>query len=60
VLISRTVKELVSDSGFRFSDRGVHTLKGVSGKWRLYASSIHPGLSVATRKLFDSAMIRIF
>ena len=37
VLISSAVKELVSDSRFQFRDRGVHTLKGVSRKWRLYA-----------------------
>jgi class 3 adenylate cyclase len=37
VLVSSAVKELVSDAGFRFRTRGVHTLKGVSGKWRLYA-----------------------
>ena len=37
VLVSSAVKELVSDSAFRFRDRGMHNLKGVSGKWRLYA-----------------------
>ena len=37
VLVSSTVKELVSDAAFRFSDRGAHNLKGVPHKWRLYA-----------------------
>jgi class 3 adenylate cyclase len=37
VLVSGTVKELVMGSGLRFADRGVHQLKGVPGKWRLYA-----------------------
>jgi class 3 adenylate cyclase len=37
VLVSRTVTDLVAGSGIRFSDRGVHTLKGVPGEWQLYA-----------------------
>jgi pimeloyl-ACP methyl ester carboxylesterase len=37
VLVSSTVKDLVAGSGLRFSDRGVHTLKGVPGQWRLFA-----------------------
>jgi class 3 adenylate cyclase/predicted alpha/beta hydrolase len=38
VLVSQTVKDLVVGSGIEFEDRGTHTLKGVPGKWRLYAS----------------------
>jgi hypothetical protein len=26
----------MSQSGIRFKDRGVHQLKGVPGRWRLY------------------------
>jgi class 3 adenylate cyclase len=37
VLISQTVKDLVAGSGFDFSDRGEHELKGVPGSWRVYA-----------------------
>jgi len=37
VLVSRTVKDLVSGSGIGLDDRGEHTLKGVAGEWRLYA-----------------------
>ncbi|NIS80664.1 MAG: alpha/beta fold hydrolase [Anaerolineales bacterium] len=37
VLISNTVKDLVAGSGLRFTDRGVHTLKGIPGEWRLFA-----------------------
>ena len=37
VLVSRTVKDLVVGSDIRFSDRGAHTLKGVSDTWQLYA-----------------------
>ena len=36
VLVSRTVKDLVSGSGLIFVDRGVHQLKGVSDSWQLY------------------------
>jgi class 3 adenylate cyclase len=37
VLVSRTVKDLVAGSGIQFSDRGTHTLKGVSDRWQLHA-----------------------
>jgi class 3 adenylate cyclase len=36
VLVSSTVKDLVSGSGIAFEDRGEHELKGV-GSWRLYS-----------------------
>jgi class 3 adenylate cyclase len=36
VLVSSTVKDLVIGSGTRFSDRGVHTLKGVPDDWHLF------------------------
>jgi class 3 adenylate cyclase len=37
VLVSSTVKDLVAGSALSFQDRGEHELKGVPGKWRLYA-----------------------
>jgi len=37
VLVSRTVKDLVTGSGIAFTDRGDHVLKGVPGSWQLYA-----------------------
>ena len=37
VLVSRTVKDLVAGSGIQFSDRGVHTLKGIPDTWHLHA-----------------------
>jgi len=37
VLVSSTVKDLVVGSPFSFADRGEHELKGVPGRWRLYA-----------------------
>jgi hypothetical protein len=34
--VSGTVKDLVAGSGLRFSDRGAHALKGISGEWQLF------------------------
>jgi class 3 adenylate cyclase len=39
VLVSSTVKDLVIGSTFRFTDRGLHALKGVPGEWELYAAA---------------------
>jgi len=37
ILVTSTVKELVVGSGLAFVDRGLHGLKGVPDRWRLYA-----------------------
>ncbi len=37
ILVSQTVRDLVSGSGIEFDARGEHELKGVPGRWRLYA-----------------------
>jgi class 3 adenylate cyclase/KaiC/GvpD/RAD55 family RecA-like ATPase len=37
VLVSSTVKDLVSGSGIVFDDRGLRALKGVSEEWHLFA-----------------------
>ena len=37
VLVSATVRDLVSGSGLSFAERGSHTLKGIPGEWKLYA-----------------------
>ncbi len=37
VMVSQTVRDLVSGSGIVFEDRGVFDLKGVPEPWRLYA-----------------------
>ena len=37
VLVSSTVKDLLAGSGIGFSDRGLHALKGIPDKWRLWA-----------------------
>jgi pimeloyl-ACP methyl ester carboxylesterase len=36
VLVSQTVRDLVSGSGLSFEDAGEHELKGVPDKWHLY------------------------
>ena len=42
VLVSSTVRELVVGSGLEFADRGVQTLKGAPGEWRLFAIDSPP------------------
>lgn len=37
VLVSSTVRDLVSGSGLSFAERGAHRLKGIPGAWNLYA-----------------------
>jgi len=40
VLVSSTVRDLVSGSGIEFEDRGAVQLKGVPGDWRLFAAEL--------------------
>jgi class 3 adenylate cyclase len=37
VLVSSTVRDIVTGSRHRFADRGEHSLKGVPGQWWLCA-----------------------
>jgi class 3 adenylate cyclase len=39
VLVSGTVRDLVSGSGLDFRDEGLHELKGIPGEWRLFSAS---------------------
>jgi class 3 adenylate cyclase len=39
VLVSSTVKDLVAGSGLKFEDRGSRELKGVPGRWALFAAT---------------------
>jgi pimeloyl-ACP methyl ester carboxylesterase len=39
VLVSSTVKDLVVGADLEFADRGEHELKGVPGRWRLFAAN---------------------
>jgi class 3 adenylate cyclase/pimeloyl-ACP methyl ester carboxylesterase len=39
VLVSRVVMDLVAGAGLKFAPRGAHKLKGVPGRWDLFAAS---------------------
>ena len=39
ILVSRTIADLLAGSTTRFSERGEHELKGVPGRWQLFAMS---------------------
>jgi class 3 adenylate cyclase len=41
VLVSRVVTDLVAGAGLTFSERGSHELKGLPGRWDLFAASHH-------------------
>ena len=47
VLVSHTVKDLVTGSGITFTDRGTHILKGLPGEWRLFTPDV-PQASAST------------
>lgn len=40
VLVSRVVTDLVAGAGLKFADRGAHDLKGLPGRWDLFAASL--------------------
>jgi pimeloyl-ACP methyl ester carboxylesterase len=40
VLVSRVVTDLVAGAGLKFADRGSHELKGLPGRWDLFAASL--------------------
>jgi class 3 adenylate cyclase len=40
VLVSSIVRDLAGGSGIEFEERGVHELKGVPGKWPLFAARL--------------------
>jgi class 3 adenylate cyclase len=40
VLVSHTVKDLVTGSGITFTDRGTHILTGLPGEWRLFTPDV--------------------
>lgn len=40
VLVSRVVTDLVAGAGLKFDDRGAHDLKGLPGRWELFAASL--------------------
>jgi class 3 adenylate cyclase len=40
VFVSRVVTDLVAGAGLRFAERGSHELKGLPGRWDLFAASL--------------------
>jgi class 3 adenylate cyclase len=40
VLVSRVVTDLVAGAGLNFAERGSHELKGLPGRWDLFAASV--------------------
>jgi class 3 adenylate cyclase len=40
VLVSRVITDLVAGAGLKFADRGSHELKGLPGRWDLFAASL--------------------
>jgi class 3 adenylate cyclase/pimeloyl-ACP methyl ester carboxylesterase len=42
ILVSGTVRDLVVGSGIEFAERGEHELRGVPGRWKLYAVAAVP------------------
>lgn len=40
VLVSRVVTDLVAGAGLKFSDRGSYELKGLPGRWDLFAATV--------------------
>ena len=42
ILVTRTLADIVVGSGFAFTPAGKHTLKGVPGRWELFALEAEP------------------
>jgi hypothetical protein len=40
VLVSRVITDLVVGAGLKFTERGSHELKGLPGRWDLFAASL--------------------
>jgi class 3 adenylate cyclase/pimeloyl-ACP methyl ester carboxylesterase len=60
VLVSQTVRDIVSGSGIELRDRGVAKLKGVPGEWRLFAVGRDPeGQLLVRRPQRDGTRVRL-
>ncbi len=56
VLVSSTVRELVSGSGLSFADRGTHTLKGVPDEWHLFSLAREQAFTVGSADAARAAL----
>jgi class 3 adenylate cyclase/pimeloyl-ACP methyl ester carboxylesterase len=45
ILVSRTIADLLAGSATRFSERGEYELKGIPGRWQLFATNTENGPS---------------
>jgi YVTN family beta-propeller protein len=54
ILVSSTVRDLVSGSDIRFGERGMYDLKGVPGEWRLFAVDHALKEDVPTKPLVEA------
>ncbi|PTR25647.1 class 3 adenylate cyclase [Rhodococcus sp. OK519] len=57
VLVSRTVRDLVVGSGLAFTERGEYDLRGVPGRWQLYALTETDDERTVSRKPLSLKMI---
>jgi class 3 adenylate cyclase len=55
VLVTRTVRDVVSGSELEFEDRGSHELRGLPGRWALYA--VRDGLGRKAEAVATSALV---
>jgi len=39
VLVSRVITDLVAGAGLKLTERGSHELKGLPGRWELFAAN---------------------
>jgi class 3 adenylate cyclase len=62
VLVSETVRHHAAGSGLRFRDRGTHELRGLPGRWRLFALAAEDGparpATARTRRRRAAAVVR--
>jgi class 3 adenylate cyclase len=49
VLVSRVVTDLVAGAALKFSERGSHELKGIPGRWDLFAATSQMSLNGTKR-----------
>jgi class 3 adenylate cyclase len=59
VLVSDPVRGLAVDSGFTFTDWGLHELRGAPGSWRLYSVTLAPRHAVNETVRLATGMDRL-
>jgi class 3 adenylate cyclase len=62
ILVSSTVRDLVVGSNLRFSEAGIHDLRGVPGEWRIFRlidATVDDGVALADSRRRPSGSDRI-